>query len=493
MNEVMRRESIQATDSAVAGSQSGGRAERAKHVDMASRVAVERLALRAAHAGCALGAVGVLAALDAVVEHSGVGPLGSWWVFLPFMSFLAPVRGYAGFSDPRVAGVLRAISALLNAMLVVLGLQVLFALAGQPTLELLFAALLVLMHSALSLAARTLLERRARRHRRKVRLVIVGAGEQGIATARDIAENEPEVEIAGFVDDRESRIDRENLPAPFLGKTSDPSWRSRGVDGVVIALPSGAVERIHALTILLREDAGSVYLAPELPVLQLPVTKRSNAAPHNLRLLGMSSLPLEGRIAKRVFDIVFSTLALITFLPAGLVIAALIRLESPGPVLFRQKRYGSGGGLFDVFKFRSMIYSEPSGPGEIRLTERDDRRVTRLGAFLRRTSLDEFPQFFNVLRGEMSVVGPRPHPPGVKAGERMYEEVVEAFAERYKVRPGITGWAQVNGLRGNTFTERHLTERFAYDIEYIQNWSFELDLWIVLRTAFGGFGGRNAF
>lgn len=140
-----------------------------------------------------------------------------------------------------------------------------------------------------------------------------------------------------------------------------------------------------------------------------------------------------------------------------------------------------------------MIYSEPSGPGEIRLTERDDRRVTRLGAFLRRTSLDEFPQFFNVLRGEMSVVGPRPHPPGVKAGERMYEEVVEAFAERYKVRPGITGWAQVNGLRGNTFTERHLTERFAYDIEYIQNWSFELDLWIVLRTAFGGFGGRNAF
>jgi len=140
-----------------------------------------------------------------------------------------------------------------------------------------------------------------------------------------------------------------------------------------------------------------------------------------------------------------------------------------------------------------MRFDTEGADKEIRLTERGDSRVTRVGDFLRRTSLDEFPQFFNVLLGQMSVVGPRPHPPGVKAGDRIYESVVVDFVERYKVRPGITGWAQVNGLRGNTFTEEHLTERFSYDIQYIQNWSLELDAWIVFKTVLGGFGGKNAF
>lgn len=460
---------------------------------MAAMVAAERLALRLTHALCSVLALLVVTAVRQLPDGAWEIDLRLWLVFLPLFSFLMPVRGYAGFANTRLVGTLRAISALINAVVAVSGLQGLLFLSGMPTMEPVFVLLLILVHSAFCLAGRTLLGRVVMGRVRKIRLIIVGAGEQGVATALDIAANEPDVEVIGFVDDRQTRLDVDSLPAPLLGKAVDLAWQSHCADGVVIALPSGAGERIRALTAMLRDGFSSVYLASELPVLQSSIMSPPHVGPHNLRLLGMSSLPLEARIAKRLFDVVFSTLALLAFLPVGLVIAVLIKLESPGPVLFTQLRHGLGRQLFRVYKFRSMTHA-PDAAGEgIRLTERGDSRVTRLGAFLRRTSLDEFPQFFNVLLGQMSVVGPRPHPPGVKAGDRIYEEVVDAFAERYKVSPGITGWAQINGYRGNTFTEEDLTGRFAYDIEYIQNWSLELDVWIVLKTAFGGFKGENAF
>lgn len=464
-----------------------------KHSDMAALVAMERLALRGAHALCCVLALLVVMAVRSIPGGEWETDLRLWFVFLPLFSFLMPVRGYAGFANTKLVGTLRAISALINAVIAVVGLQTLLYMSGALVMEPLFVVLLILLHSGFCLAGRYLLGRLARGKVRKTRLIIVGAGEQGIATAMDITVNEPDVEVLGFVDDRQTRIDVSQLPFPLLGTAADMVWQSHSADGVVIALPNGAGERIQALTAMLRDGFSSVYLASELPVLQSPGISNKHVGPHNLRLLGMSSLPLEGRIAKRLFDVVFSALVLLAFLPVGLVIAALIRLESPGPVIFTQLRHGLGRQLFKVYKFRSMTHA-PAEAGEgIRLTERGDRRVTRVGAFLRRTSLDEFPQFFNVLLGQMSVVGPRPHPPGVKAGERIYEDVVDAFAERYKVSPGITGWAQINGYRGNTFTEEDLTGRFAYDIEYIQNWSIELDVWIVLKTAFGGFKGENAF
>ncbi len=197
-------------------------------------------------------------------------------------------------------------------------------------------------------------------------------------------------------------------------------------------------------------------------------------------------------LLKRALDILVASVALIVFSPVFLIVALLIKLESPGPVFFVQKRYGMNNQLFDCLKFRSM-YSEACSASEIRLTERNDSRVTKIGDFIRRTSLDEIPQFINILKGDMSVVGPRPHPPGVKAGGRIYEDVIESFADRYAVKPGLTGWAQVNGLRGNTFSEQDLIDRFKYDMEYIKDWSLKLDILIIARTMVQGFAGKNAF
>ncbi len=195
---------------------------------------------------------------------------------------------------------------------------------------------------------------------------------------------------------------------------------------------------------------------------------------------------------KRVFDAVVSLLLLVFLAPLMLLTAAWIRLESSGPVFFKQKRYGFGKKIIEVYKFRSM-YHDMSDQMADRLTERDDPRVTRVGAFIRRFSIDELPQLFNVLRGEMSMVGPRPNPLNAKAGGELYDRVVENFYTRYRVLPGITGWAQINGLRGNTDTKEKLVRRVEYDLFYIRHWSFWLDLKIVLLTPLASLEGENAF
>ena len=197
------------------------------------------------------------------------------------------------------------------------------------------------------------------------------------------------------------------------------------------------------------------------------------------------------RAIKRLTDIVVA-LAMLVFLgPLMLLVALAVKLETPGPVFFRQVRRGYNNRRFDALKFRSLRH-EMADPLADRLVTRNDPRVTRVGAFLRRSSIDELPQLINVLMGDMSLVGPRPHPLNAKAGGRPYEEVVERFQRRYRVRPGITGWAQVNGLRGNTETEDHLQRRVDFDLDYIRRWSLWLDLWILLKTPWATLKGENA-
>jgi exopolysaccharide biosynthesis polyprenyl glycosylphosphotransferase len=174
-------------------------------------------------------------------------------------------------------------------------------------------------------------------------------------------------------------------------------------------------------------------------------------------------------------------LFLLPALPLMLVIAILIKLDSPGPVFFRQMRYGFNNQTINVLKFRSLRVEEQDETAESLVTK-DDPRVTRVGAFLRRTSLDELPQMLNVLKGDMSMVGPRPHAMRAKAGGRYYESVVAQYAARHNVKPGITGWAQVNGWRGETDTEDKILKRVEFDLHYIENWSILFDLRIIMKT-----------
>ena len=195
---------------------------------------------------------------------------------------------------------------------------------------------------------------------------------------------------------------------------------------------------------------------------------------------------------KEIEDRTLAALALIFIAPLLITIAALIKLDSPGPILFRQKRYGFNDRLIEVLKFRTM-HHDASDLNAEQLTRRNDPRVTRVGAFLRRTSLDELPQLFNVLRGDMSIVGPRPHALRAKAAGVLYPEAVRNYSARHRVKPGITGWAQVNGWRGETETLEQIAKRVEHDLFYIENWSIALDVKIILRTMIGGFTGRYAY
>jgi putative colanic acid biosynthesis UDP-glucose lipid carrier transferase len=180
---------------------------------------------------------------------------------------------------------------------------------------------------------------------------------------------------------------------------------------------------------------------------------------------------------KRSSDIVLSLLILLLISPLMLLIAILVRLDSPGPIFFKQRRYGLDGEEIVVYKFRSMVVTEDSS--EIVQAQKNDARVTRLGAFLRRSSLDELPQFVNVLQGRMSVVGPRPH---AVAHNELYRKLIKGYMVRHKVRPGITGWAQVNGQRGETDTLDKMQARIDFDLDYLRNWSLQLDLYVILKT-----------
>jgi exopolysaccharide biosynthesis polyprenyl glycosylphosphotransferase len=198
------------------------------------------------------------------------------------------------------------------------------------------------------------------------------------------------------------------------------------------------------------------------------------------------------QILKSVFDRTIALLALLLLSPVMALVALAIRLDSRGPVLFRQKRLGFNNELIDVWKFRSM-YTDRTDANASRLVTRDDPRVTPVGRFIRRTSLDELPQLINVLLGTLSLVGPRPHALHAKAADRLYHEVVDGYFARHKVKPGITGLAQIRGWRGETDTEEKLRSRVASDLEYIESWSLLLDLYILARTPVSLLKSENAY
>ncbi|MNP03254.1 UDP-glucose:undecaprenyl-phosphate glucose-1-phosphate transferase [compost metagenome] len=261
------------------------------------------------------------------------------------------------------------------------------------------------------------------------------------------------------------------------------------VHEVWLCLPLSEGGAIRSILYALRHHTVAVRFIPEWGDIRLLNHRVSHIA--GLYSLDLSCSPIDGpaQVLKRLEDLVIGGLISLLILPLCLLIGIAIKLSSPGPVLFKQYRMGINGKRFKVYKFRSMVVHDESG-GDVTQASRNDSRVTRVGAFLRRTSLDELPQFFNVLQGRMSIVGPRPH---ALVHNEYYKDLVESYMQRHKVKPGITGWAQVSGYRGETDTLDKMQKRVEYDLWYIDNWSLWIDVKIIFLTVFKGFVNKNAF
>ncbi|HET9578124.1 MAG TPA: undecaprenyl-phosphate glucose phosphotransferase [Usitatibacter sp.] len=311
--------------------------------------------------------------------------------------------------------------------------------------------------------------------------VIAGGGKLGRQLAERIHGTQfLGVEVAGFFDDRapeRCEVDRAHL----LGSCDQIAEyvKKHRVDLIYITLPMASQPRILRLLDELHDTTASVYFTPDIFLFDLIQARMDTIG--GIPVLAVCETPFYGvnGMIKRISDIVLATLILALISPLMAAIAVGVKLSSPGPVLFRQRRYGLDGQEILVYKFRSMTVTE-DGP-VIRQATKNDARVTRFGAFLRRTSLDELPQFINVLQGRMSIVGPRPH---AVAHNELYRKLIKSYMIRHKVKPGITGWAQVNGLRGETDTVEKMKARIEYDLDYLRHWSLRLDLSIIWKTIF---------
>jgi putative colanic acid biosysnthesis UDP-glucose lipid carrier transferase len=328
-------------------------------------------------------------------------------------------------------------------------------------------------------AARRAIDTLVRRAAAGRRQVIVGANRIGCELAARLAEEPWHGELAGFFDDRrQERIPRE-CRQKLLGRFADlPDYaRRNNIHVIYVCLPNSRHPRIRWLIDALGDTTASIYFVPDLSAFDLMQARFGEI--RGMPFVAVRETPFCGMagVLKRVSDLVMAIAALSLALPLAAVIAVLVRRSSPGPVLFRQRRYGLDGREFTVYKFRTMTVCEDDS---IRQATRGDPRVTRIGRLLRRTSLDELPQLLNVFAGSMSLVGPRPH---AVAHNEHYRRLVSGYMLRHKVRPGITGLAQVNGLRGETRDLEKMRQRVRFDLEYLKQWSLGLDIRILIKTA----------
>ncbi len=341
-------------------------------------------------------------------------------------------------------------------------------------------AILLVRIAAASLARRWALEGRLNRQ-----AIIVGGGDGCFDLISRLEHDaSTDLRIIGFFDDRSGeRSPSEIAGYPKLGTIDDLTAfaRHNHIDVVLVCLPMSAEKRLLAIAKVLKV---------------LPIDVRLSTAGSRLRFrprtydyigstpfIALADKPIGdwGLLAKAALDKTVAALALIGLAPLLAGVAVAIRCESRGPILFRQKRYGFNNELIEVLKFRSM-YVDKCDAEATRLVTKDDPRVTPIGRFIRRTSIDELPQLINVLRGELSLVGPRPHALQAKAANQLYDQAVEGYFARHRVKPGITGWAQIHGWRGETDTTEKIQKRVEHDLHYIENWSLARDIYILFRT-----------
>ncbi len=321
--------------------------------------------------------------------------------------------------------------------------------------------------------------------------VVIGAGPLGVKVAKALRDAHGQgIDFVGYFDDRtDERLHPEAALQRAGGLKEAASYiRAHGIREVYITLALGSQPRIVELLEQVQGTTASVFFVPD--VFGISIIQGRIEDLNGVPVVGICETPFTGTndLVKRVSDVVLASLILVLISPVLLAIVIGVKLSSPGPAIFRQKRNGLDGEEIIVYKFRSMRAMDNGSV--VKQATKDDPRITRFGAFIRRTSLDELPQFINVLQGRMSIVGPRPH---AVAHNEQYRQLIKAYMVRHKVRPGITGWAQVNGHRGETDTIEKMQARVEYDLEYLRNWSLSLDLQIIARTIKLVFFDHNAY
>lgn len=342
-------------------------------------------------------------------------------------------------------------------------------------------------------AVRLVLQELRRRGRNSRTVAIAGATPIAQKLAqRILADSATGMHIVGFYDDRSASRRHEPLPehGTVLGNmdTLIEHAREGKLDVIYITFPLKAEPRINTIVRKLADTTATVYVVADFLVFDLLHAKWSNVG--DIPVVSIFDTPFHGvgGWLKRLEDIVLGAAILVMISIPMLIIAITIKLTSKGPIFFRQKRYGLNGKEIRVWKFRSMTVLEDGA--KVEQAKKNDPRITRFGAFLRQSSLDELPQFFNVLKGDMSIVGPRPH---AVAHNELYRSKIHGYMLRHKVKPGITGWAQVNGWRGETDTMDKMEKRVEHDLEYIHNWRLLWDIHIILLTIFGSKKNQNAY
>lgn len=347
------------------------------------------------------------------------------------------------------------------------------------------------------LALRSLIRRWARDGRLDRRTIIVGSDQNGENLIRALnAQSDSDIQILGVFDDRnDSRAMATCAGAPKLGKIDDiPEFARRTrIDLVLFALPISAETRI--LEMLKKLWVLPVDIRLSAHTNKLRFRPRSYSYLGEVPTLDVFEQPITDwdMVMKSVFDRVVGAIILLLVSPIMALIALAVKLDSPGPVLFLQKRYGFNNERIDVFKFRSL-YHDQADPLASKVVTKGDKRVTRVGRFIRKSSLDELPQLFNVVfKGNLSLVGPRPHAVQGKLQSRLFDEAVDGYFARHRVKPGITGWAQINGWRGEVDSEEKIQKRVEFDLYYIENWSVFFDLYILFKTPFALIKGENAY
>lgn len=345
---------------------------------------------------------------------------------------------------------------------------------------LIWATVTPVMQWVAVLVGKTVIKHQASQPGARRRAIVVGAGPLGGKVARALQSNRDQTtEFVGYFDDRtDSRVLPEAISMRLGGLRDVANYvYAHGIHEVYITLPLGSQPRIVELLEAVQGTTASLYFVPD--VFGISIIQGRLQDMNGVPVVGICETPFTGtnELVKRLSDIALAALILVLISPVLLAVAIGVKLSSRGPVIFKQKRNGLDGEEIVVYKFRSMR-TQDNGP-VVKQATKDDPRITPFGAFIRRTSLDELPQFINVLQGRMSIVGPRPH---AVAHNEEYRRLIKAYMVRHKVRPGITGWAQVNGYRGETETIEKMQARVEFDLEYLRNWSLALDMQIVIRT-----------